>query len=177
MAVYFAFALLVAHIALGALQFEKHPLYFTALLGAVLLISTLHLFTGFALNAQSDTDDLDGWLIVSATMDIEDSHAKILRPATGEAIAVFRNGNSIIAVSNVCRHQGGPLGEGRIVDGCITCPWHGFQYRPEDGCSPPPFTEKIATFRTKIIDGIVYVDPRPSPAGTTQIPSLIEAAT
>ena len=29
----------------------------------------------------------------------------------------------------------GPLGEGKIVDGCITCPWHGFQYRPQDGCT------------------------------------------
>jgi nitrite reductase/ring-hydroxylating ferredoxin subunit len=29
--------------------------------------------------------------------------------------------------------QNGPLGEGRIVDGCITCPWHGYQYRPDTG--------------------------------------------
>ncbi len=31
-------------------------------------------------------------------------------------------------ISNVCQHQNGPLGEGEIIDGCITCPWHGFQY-------------------------------------------------
>jgi hypothetical protein len=37
------------------------------------------------------------------------------------------------------------LGEGKIVDGCITCPWHGYQYRPADGVAGP-FTER-ATFR------------------------------
>ncbi|MCB0599501.1 MAG: Rieske (2Fe-2S) protein, partial [Phaeodactylibacter sp.] len=59
-----------------------------------------------------------------------------------------------------------PLGEGKIVDGCITCPWHGYQYRPEDGQSPPPFTEKVATYDVKVVDGKVYVNPEPYPEGT-----------
>jgi hypothetical protein len=25
----------------------------------------------------------------------------------------------------------GPLGEGKIIDGCVTCPWHGYQYLPD----------------------------------------------
>ncbi len=55
-----------------------------------------------------------------------------------ERIAVFRQGTKVSALSNVCRHQNGPLGEGRIVDGCVTCPWHGYQYHPDTGVSPPP---------------------------------------
>ena len=93
----------------------------------------------------------------------------------GERIAVFRYANRVSAVSNVCKHQGGPLGEGRIVDGCITCPWHGFQYRPDTGTSPPPFAEKIATYRTKIVDGVVFVHVTALEPGTTVLPSLIEA--
>mgnify|MGYP003753304843 CR=1 FL=1 len=46
---------------------------------------------------------------------------------------------------NVCKHQMGPLGEGKIIDGCITCPWHGYQYLPANGQSPPPFTEMVKT--------------------------------
>ena len=75
------------------------------------------------------------------------------------------------AVSNLCAHQNGPLGEGRIVDGCITCPWHGYQYRLADGCAPPPFTEKLATYRVRLKRGILEVDPRPLPPGT---PAAIE---
>ena len=48
----------------------------------------------------------------------------------------------------------------------MTCPWHGYQYRLEDGCAPPPFTEKLTTYRVRIAHGVVEVDPRPLPPGT-----------
>jgi len=73
----------------------------------------------------------------------------------------------------VCRHQNGPLGEGRIVGGCITCPWHGYQYAPDTGASPPPFTDKVATFQTRIVDGVVLVHPSPHAPGTRLEPSEI----
>ena len=50
---------------------------------------------------------------------------------------MFRDGAELGALSNLCAHQNGPIGEGRIVDGCVTCPWHGYQYRLVDGCAPP----------------------------------------
>jgi hypothetical protein len=55
------------------------------------------------------------------------------------------------------------LGEGKIIDGCVTCPWHGWQYRPEDGCSPPPFTEVVPTYRVRLVDGTVYLHPEEQP--------------
>jgi nitrite reductase/ring-hydroxylating ferredoxin subunit/DMSO/TMAO reductase YedYZ heme-binding membrane subunit len=92
----------------------------------------------------------------------------------GERVAVFRYGGRVSALSNVCQHQNGPLGEGRIVNGCVVCPWHGYEYRPEDGASPPPFTERVPTFRVAVREGRVFVDPRPLPAGTAVSPALIE---
>jgi nitrite reductase/ring-hydroxylating ferredoxin subunit len=79
----------------------------------------------------------------------------------------------VCAVSGVCQHQNGPLAEGKIVDGCITCPWHGYQYLPENGRSPEPFHERIPTFRVRIVDGRVWVDPRPLPPGTPVEPARI----
>ena len=38
-------------------------------------------------------------------------------------------------------------------DWCVTCPWLGYQYFPEDGASPLPFIEKGCTFQTRIVDG------------------------
>lgn len=176
MGVYVAYAALVLHIALGALQFEKSPVYVALLAVSTLTVTALHLITGLREQKSRDSDQLDGWLRVAAIGEMQDARAKIVRPAHGEAIAVFRDGDKVYAVSNVCRHQGGPLGEGKIVDGCITCPWHGFQYRMEDGQSPPPFTEKIATYATRIVEGVVYVNPVPNAPGTPQSPSLIGAA-
>jgi nitrite reductase/ring-hydroxylating ferredoxin subunit len=80
-------------------------------------------------------------------------------------------------VSNVCQHQNGPLGEGRIIDGCITCPWHGYQYRPQDGCAPAPFTEKVPTFNVQIRNGEVWVAGKANPAGTAVEPAEINLTT
>ena len=173
MGVYFAYALLIAHIALGAIQFEKAPFYFILLASGATLVTSLHLFTALASLKSSQKSAPDGWIEVAKIEDMPDGRAKIVKPETGQAIAIFRDANTVSAVSNVCRHQGGPLGEGKIVDGCITCPWHGFQYRASDGQSPPPFTEKISTYATQIIDGVVYVNPAPNAPGTPQAPSLI----
>lgn len=176
MAVYAAYGLLVGHIMLGAVQSQR-GLEWAVLVGAGAgAVALLHLSTGLkerALDAKRAALNAEGWIAVGPGDAISDACAKIITPPTGERIAVFRDGQRVFALSNLCRHQGGPLGEGRIVDGCVVCPWHGFQYRPEDGRSPPPFTEQVATYRTKIIDSLVYVDPNPLPPGTPVAPSLL----
>jgi nitrite reductase/ring-hydroxylating ferredoxin subunit len=58
------------------------------------------------------------------------------------------------------------LGEGKILDGCITCPWHGYQYLPHNGQSPPPFTEKVSTYDVKVEEGNVWLNPEPFAEGT-----------
>jgi phenylpropionate dioxygenase-like ring-hydroxylating dioxygenase large terminal subunit len=80
-------------------------------------------------------------------------------------MAIFKYDGKISAVSNVCQHQNGPLGEGKILDGCIVCPWHGYQYRPDTGASPPPFVEKVPTFNVRVAGGRVLVHPIPNPPG------------
>ncbi|MBI1339388.1 Rieske 2Fe-2S domain-containing protein [bacterium] len=167
MAVYPAYALLLAHIFLGAIQNETSPLYPLLAGGAAALVAGLHLTAGLKENAIPRSVARTGeWIRVGPPHDIPDGRARIVTPPRGERIAVFRDGARIHAISNVCRHQGGPLGEGRIIDGCVTCPWHGFQYRPSDGCSPPPYSEKIATYRTRLVDGEIEVEPDPLPPGT-----------
>jgi methionine sulfoxide reductase heme-binding subunit len=174
---YVAYALLVAHVALGALQSQTQPIYAVALGAGAAVVAGLQLATGWwASGADLRMPLGPEWLCVGAVDEIPNNRARIVEPAGAERIAVFRFDGKVAAVSNVCRHQGGPLGEGRVIDGCITCPWHGYQYRPEDGCSPPPFTERIATYATRIEQGIVFVHRQPRPAGTAVAPSLIQVS-
>lgn len=174
MAVYWAYALIVAHVMLGAVQAEK-SFWFASLVGAgAACVAGLHIIAGRrerVRDAKLAADSLDGWIAVGALGDIPDQRARIVTPPTGERIAVFRDGDQVFAISNVCRHQGGPLGEGAIIDGCVTCPWHGYQYRPQDGRAPPPFTERVATYRTRIEAGSVFVHPDPAPFDTGEAPS------
>ena len=173
MAVYAAFGLLVLHVALGVMQAERSPIVPILLGGAVLLLGALHIAAAGRERTVDDsaaTADATGWLLVGTIEELRaslpDGRARIVVPPAGERIAVFRNGQTLSAIINVCAHQNGPLGEGRIIDGCVTCPWHGFQFRPEDGCAPAPFTDKIATYRLKCQAGAVLVDPQPLPPGT-----------
>lgn len=178
MSVYFAYALLVGHVMLGAAQTGKSLAYPIVVGAGAGVLTLLHIAAArVSAHPAVAAAPHDGWLRVGPALEIADGRASILTPPEGERIAVFRSGDRVFAISNVCRHQGGPLGEGRIVDGCVTCPWHGFQYRPEDGCAPPPFTERVATYRTRIDAGIVFVDPTPSTLGAATPPSVIGAST
>ena len=168
MLVYWAYALIVAHVMLGAVQGEKGAIYAIVVVVCALLVSILHIVAGIGearRDARSHALEANGWMRVGALNDIPDKCAQIVTPPTGERIAVFRDGAEVFAISNVCRHQGGPLGEGRIVDGCVTCPWHGFQYRPQDGRAPPPYTEKVATYPAQVLDGFVFVFPEEAATG------------
>jgi nitrite reductase/ring-hydroxylating ferredoxin subunit/uncharacterized membrane protein len=48
-------------------------------------------------------------------------------------LVLVRQGERILALHDVCAHAGGPLNEGRLVDGAIECPWHYSRYRMTDG--------------------------------------------
>ncbi len=179
MMVYLAYALLVAHVTLGALQSETNALFAVILGAGLATVLSLHIAAAVHErrldNARLRAEE-DGYVYVCDAANIPEKRAAVVS-LSGERVAVFRYDGKVSAISNVCQHQNGPLGEGRIVDGCVTCPWHGFQYLPDSGASPPPFTEKVPTFLTKVVDGRVYVHPRPHPAGTRLEPARIMGRT
>jgi nitrite reductase/ring-hydroxylating ferredoxin subunit/DMSO/TMAO reductase YedYZ heme-binding membrane subunit len=178
MSVYVAYALLVAHVTLGLLQSERSPWLATGVAASFLLVISLHVAAaGREQKVDIDAEPLNGGsYVVACPVDaIQEKCAKVVS-VRGERVAVFKYDGKISAMSNVCRHQNGPLGEGKIIEGCVTCPWHGYQYSPENGAAPAPFTEKVSIFRTKLVDGLVWVDPNPLPPGTRVEPSRIGAA-
>lgn len=176
MFVYLAYGLLVGHVVLGALQANTNPLL-TIIVGlGMVLIIALHLMAGFQefrQDSQMLVPNADGLVEVGTIDEIPEYRAKIVT-ISGERVAVFKYEGKISAVSNVCQHQNGPLGEGKIIDGCITCPWHGFQYLPESGASPPPFTEEIPTFEVKLIGDRIFVKALPNRPGTPVKPAIYQ---
>lgn len=175
MFVYVAYGLLVAHVTLGVLQSE-HGLLLAILpaLGMAVVIG-LHLAAAgkeHRIDSREPETVADGYVRICAVDEIPEKCARVVSVG-GERVAAFKYDGKVSVISNVCRHQNGPLGEGRIVDGCVTCPWHGFQYLPETGASPPPFTEKVSTYRVRIDGGQVLIDPAPQPPGTFVEPAVI----
>lgn len=184
MGVYLAYGALVAHILLGLVQNERSDLFGAWVLASAFVVATLHLITGlkeFAADRRGgfkarSLDAEKGWVKVGAFTDIPDDRAVIVPGEGRERIAVFRYDGQVSAISNACKHQNGPLGEGRIVNGCVVCPWHGYEYTPRNGRAPAPFTETIKTYRTAIQAGEVYVNIQALPAGTDVEPARYEEA-
>ncbi len=164
--IYPTYAAIIAHVGLGSLQSQDNQT-FTIVVGiSTVLVCGLHVFAAIKeRSAPSQTTADDGWHVVGDASEIEEGRAKITMLANGNRVAVFRHEAKLSAISNACAHQNGPLGEGRIIDGCVTCPWHGFQYRVADGCSPAPFTEKVPTYRLRLDGTTVLVDPEPNAPG------------
>jgi nitrite reductase/ring-hydroxylating ferredoxin subunit/DMSO/TMAO reductase YedYZ heme-binding membrane subunit len=184
MLVYPAYVLVVIHVGLGALQGETSLAYALLLGAGATTVASLQLAAGLRERwreigglAPPEPANGESWLDVGSVDEIPNNCARTICLAGQERVAVFRYDGQISAVTNVCAHQGGPLGEGKIIDGCITCPWHGWEYRPQDGRSPPPFTEQIATYCVRVENRRVLLNPEPLPPGTPVAPSRFERRT
>lgn len=169
MSVYGAYAFLIGHVAFGTAQFDKGQGLLLALsIGALSLVglNLASMIKGRSLDVES-TQESD-WIDVGAPSSIPLNRAVTVTPQAGERIAVFRQAKGISAIVAVCSHQNGPLGEGCIKDGLITCPWHGFQFDPETGAAPAPFEDRVQTHEIKIENGHVWVKATPDLLGTVR---------
>ena len=72
-------------------------------------------------------------------------------------VAVFKNENGFIAISDVCAHQKGPLHKGKIEYGMVECPWHYWTYDGKTGCTPGKERICVPIYETRVIDGTVFV--------------------
>jgi methionine sulfoxide reductase heme-binding subunit len=176
MFVYVAYLLIVLHVMLGVIQYETNPVFILLLaIGSATLI-VLHSIAG-SREVKKDTQRFQlkeaGFYKVCMVDDIQEDRAKMFC-IKEERIAVFKTAGKLFAVNNVCKHQNGPLGEGKVIDGCITCPWHGYQYLPNNGCSPPPFKEKVSTYDVRLVGEEVWLNPTPYPEGTERPGAVIE---
>src|SRR5918996_2752536 len=80
-------------------------------------------------------------------------------------IAVFNVAGKYYAISNRCMHEGGPLSEGELKDGIVTCPWHGWKYSIIDGKSPHKGGDSVDSYETRVLKGKLFVNPVPISVG------------
>jgi nitrite reductase/ring-hydroxylating ferredoxin subunit/uncharacterized membrane protein len=106
----------------------------TAVLGASAAIGG-HLSYRDGLGANHEADIADtgptDWTDIGGA-DVPEGKP-VLRDAAGTPVLLVRTGESIEALANRCAHQAGPLHEGTLHDGCVTCPWHGSTFRMSTG--------------------------------------------
>jgi nitrite reductase (NADH) small subunit len=77
----------------------------------------------------------------------------------GEDLYALCNVNGAIrALSGVCPHQGGPLGEGTLNGNFITCPWHMWEFDCTTGACAFEAGPTIPTYPVRIDNGAILAD-------------------
>jgi nitrite reductase/ring-hydroxylating ferredoxin subunit/uncharacterized membrane protein len=86
---------------------------------------------------------IDDWTDAGSVGDLPEG-APVCRTVAGVDVLLVRRDGRIFALADRCAHRGGPLHEGELEDGCITCPLHGSRFRLEDGSvdrGPSPYPQ------------------------------------
>ena len=74
-----------------------------------------------------------------------------------EEIALVNLDNEFYATQGQCLHLQGPLGEGRVEEGYLVCPWHGWHYDVRTGLNDFDHAIRIKTYEVRVEDGEVQV--------------------
>ena len=76
----------------------------------------------------------------------------------GTSIALANVGGKFHAISNVCLHRGGPLGQGILEGGVVTCPWHGWQFDVLTGKTVQNANFGVNCYAVEVRDDDIFVD-------------------
>ncbi len=84
----------------------------------------------------------------------------VRRDAGQVPVFVLRRGDGVTVLSDRCSHLSAPLSDGELVgsgaDTRVVCPWHGSEFRVEDGCVVHgPATAPAPRFESRVVDGTV----------------------
>lgn len=106
----------------------------------------------------------DGWYFVASREALR-KKALIEKTWLGQEIVAWGNDEGTVCVADAyCPHLGshlGPTAGGMVRDGCLVCPFHGFEYDTTGRCvatptAPPPKNARLKLFETQVINGLVF---------------------
>jgi nitrite reductase/ring-hydroxylating ferredoxin subunit/uncharacterized membrane protein len=132
-----------------------------ALAGAGVLAASGHLgghlsfAKGVGVDQTSFEDPPDAWTAALRDADLPEGESRYAEVA-GVGVLVARHGGRVYALSNRCVHRGGPLDEGKLSDGCVTCPLHGSTFRLADGAiERGPAAYPQPAWQVRVQDGVI----------------------
>jgi nitrite reductase (NADH) small subunit/3-phenylpropionate/trans-cinnamate dioxygenase ferredoxin subunit len=103
---------------------------------------------------------MPNFIKVAEISDIPPGTAKVVEVQNIE-VALFNLDGQIYAIDNMCQHAGGPLGEGKIKDDVVICPWHGYRYNIKTGRYLKNPDMSVACYPVQVEDGKIAVSVRP----------------
>ena len=76
----------------------------------------------------------------------------------GKPIVIFKIASQYFSIADVCSHDDGPVGEGKLEGYTITCPRHGAQFDVRSGkVIQMPAVVDIPAYPVRVIEGMIYI--------------------
>ncbi|MBY6006690.1 nitrite reductase small subunit NirD [Salipiger bermudensis] len=112
------------------------------------------------MNANVSDLDLD-WRLIGTIDDIPQQGARCVENGATK-IAVFRTAaDEIFALEDNCPHKNGPLSQGIVHDGCVTCPLHNWVISLSTGSAQGADEGRSATFPVRLDGRDIYLNLNP----------------
>ena len=95
---------------------------------------------------------------VAAVSDIPEGEVLVVE-CGGRSLALSNVEGELFAIDNVCTHDGGPLGEGRLWNGRVICPRHGAAFDARSGRALTlPAIRGVSTYPVSVEGDAAYVE-------------------
>ncbi len=109
------------------------------------------------------------FVAVAQVGDIPSGQGKMVRPREGrlrgKPIAIFNENGTFHIINYICPHMGGPISEGTIENGVVTCPWHAWTFYAQSGLPDHEEGHPIVAYESKVEGDDILVgwikQPRP----------------
>ena len=103
------------------------------------------------------------WHPVASIHELQ-SEPLLRRRLLGEELLVWQTGDAIQVWRDLCLHRGARLSAGKVVDGCLACPYHGWRYDQSGACvhipahpeQTPPVKAKVKSYPVAIRYNLVW---------------------
>jgi nitrite reductase/ring-hydroxylating ferredoxin subunit/multimeric flavodoxin WrbA len=102
------------------------------------------------------------WVDVGAAEELAGRAVQPVLIGARKVALTCRNGE-FGAISGLCNHAGGPLGEGRLDGDYVVCPWHYWKFHRRTGQGEPGYEEDaVPAYEVKVVSGRVLVRAKPA---------------
>jgi nitrite reductase [NAD(P)H] small subunit len=96
------------------------------------------------------------WIEIGRAADVPSYEGRRVTVA-GRRIAIFRTDDGLHAVAADCPHADGPLQDGLVADGCVTCPLHGRRFDLRTGAPLAGGDDELTVYEVAECDGVLLL--------------------
>jgi phenylpropionate dioxygenase-like ring-hydroxylating dioxygenase large terminal subunit len=118
----------------------------------------------------------ESWLPVAAVQEV--GAKPVSRRLHGVPLVIFRSGDSFGVLRDRCPHRNVALSAGRVIDGKVVCPYHGWSFGADGACTHVPGSDVVpkisaSTLPVRVAGGLIFTNLSDTPRDFPLIPAPI----